>query len=288
MNQGTIRFREGGRAVGWLWQGLFLAVVAVAVARGSAHAGVIISGLNGTGVNYSPTVATQDANWQIVALPASGTAGTLGSAWIFTGGGGSNNVPGGWFGGGGNAGSGGNHWIGVRSNNAAALLPDAFTGSYYSVIFSTTFQASAAGTVPFSFDISVDNRATVFVGGSITGTDTDRPTITGGHQIGSLIWNTNPPNGTPRAFQQLQTAAGTASVVQGANTLYVVVDDYISVPNVDPQTYGSIGLLVTNVVPEPSTFLMALAGIGCGGLEWRMVRRRKPRRSAGDSAVVGG
>lgn len=267
-----------------------LAVATAAVAAGSAHAEPIITGLNGTGVNYSSTVATQDANWSIAALPVSGTAGTLGSAWIFTGGGGSTNVPGGWFGGGGNAGSGGNHWIGVRANNTSSLIGSGTTGDYYSVIFATTFQASSAGTVPFSFDIAVDNRATVFLGGTVTGTNTNQPTITGGQQIGSMIWNVGAtvqnPNTEPRAFSILQTAAGTANVVAGSNTLYVVVDDYISAPG--GTTFGSIGLLVTNPVPEPSTFMMALAGLGFGSLGWRAVRRKKRRRQAGESAVVAG
>lgn len=250
-----------------------------------AHA-VVITGLNGTGLSYSSTTATPDTNWSVVALPASFTSPPQTPsfpAWIFTGGSAPTNVPGGWLGGSTNAGADGSHWIGVRSDNATALLPDALTGDYYSVIFATTFQASEAGTVPFSFDIAVDNRATVFVGGNITGTETDRPTITGGQQIGSLIWNVGAtvenPDTTPRAFELLQTASGTATVAAGTNTLYVVVDDYISVPNVNPQPYGFVGLLVANPVPEPST--MVLAAFGLSAMGWFATRRlRHGRRAA--------
>lgn len=144
------------------------------------------------------------------------------------------------------------------------------------MIYSTTFNASAAGVATLSLDIAVDNRATVFVGGSITGTDTNQPTITGGTQIGDVIWNvnsgTNPTGDTfPRAFSLLQTASGTTFVNLGLNTLYIQVDDVITVPGATD--FGSTGLLVTNVVPEPSTYAMALAGIAIGG--WRLFRRRK-------------
>jgi hypothetical protein len=219
-------------------------------------------------------------------LPSGGGSAPFRS-WIFTGSppaSGNQNVPGGWLGGSTNAGSAGSRWIGVRSNNATALLPDALTNSYYSVIFSTTFQASEAGAVPFSFDIAVDNRATVFLGGSITGTNTDRPTISGGQQIGNMIWNVGAsvppgnPDTLPRAFSLLQTAAGTANVVAGTNTLYVVVDDYISVPNVNPQSYGSIGLLVANPVPEPASAAMASVGMAVGFGGFRMLRRRRKNR----------
>lgn len=273
---GTTSHRRVQRCrAGIMPQVAMMAVAALIGAAAGPAQGAIITGLNGTGLNYSASAATPDASWSIAALPASFTTGTQTPAypaWIFTGGAPPFNIPS-WLGGTSNSGTLGSRWIGVQANTSAALLPNAMTGDYYSVIFKTTFQASAAGVVPFDLRISVDNRATVFLGGTITGTATDRPTITGGQQIGGLIWNTDPPNGTPRAFQQLQSAAGTAGVVEGENTLYVVVDDYISVPNVNPQSYGSIGLLVVPVmpVPEPSTSAMALAAIAVGG--WRMGRR---------------
>lgn len=238
-------------------------------------AAVIITGLHGTGLNYSATTATQDAHWNIAALPASGTGGALGAAWIPTGGGGSTNIPGGWLGGNGNAGANGNRWLSVQANNTSSLIASGVTNDYYSTIFSTTFTASAAGTVWLSFDIAADNRATVFLGGSITGTGTDRPTITGGQQVGNQIWNVGAtvanPDTFPRAFSLQQTAAGFVNVVAGTNTLYVVVDDYISVPGAT--TFGSIGLLLTvNPAAVPGSGLAAIGMLGLAGAGRR--RRR--------------
>lgn len=238
-------------------------------------AAVIITGLHGTGLNYNATTATQDAHWNIAALPASGTGGALGAAWIPTGGGGSTNIPGGWLGGNGNAGANGNRWIGVQANNTSSLIASGVTNDYYSTIFSTTFTASAAGTVWLSFDIAADNRATVFLGGSITGTGTDRPTITGGQQVGNQIWNVGAtvanPDTFPRAFSLQQTAAGFVNVVAGTNTLYVVVDDYISVPGAT--AFGSIGLLLTvNPAAVPGSGLAAIGMLGLAGAGRR--RRR--------------
>lgn len=150
------------------------------------------------------------------------------------------------------------------------------------MIFATDFVASASGVATLSLRLAVDNRATVFVGGTVSGTNTNKPVITGGTQIGDMIWNVNPPDGTPRAFTFLQQATGTTSVTAGTNTLYVVVDDYISVPGAT--TFGSIGLLVTPV-PEPSTYAMALAGVAIGG--WRMMRGRQRRDAAAKAAPRG-
>lgn len=260
---------------------VILAAAIVAAVLASPVNAATITGLNPTGVGYSPTTATQDTNWEIVALPAvRDNGGALGDAWIFTGGGGSFNVPGAWLGGGSNAGSSGARWIGAKSNDTSSLITGTFPqGSYYSVIFETTFNSSAAAaSIPFSFDIAVDNRATVFVGGTIDTTDPQKPTITGGTQIGSPIWNVGAtvlnPDTTPRAFSLLQTASGSAPVVAGTNRVYVVVDDYVSNPAGGP--YANIGLLVANPVPEPSTLMLgatAVAAIGGG------VMRRRMRKS---------
>jgi len=248
-----------------------------------------ITGLNPTGLGYSPTTATQDTNWEIVALPAvRDNGGALGDAWIFTGSGVPTNfnVPGAWLGGGSNAGSSGARWIGAKSNDTSSLITGTFPqGSYYSVIFETTFNSSAtAASIPFSFDIAVDNRATVFVGGTIDTTDPQKPTITGGTQIGSLIWNVGAtvanPDTTPRAFSLLQTASGSAPVVAGINKVYVVVDDYISNPAGGP--YANIGLLVANPVPEPSTVAVMFAA---GGMA-TMLRLRRSRRAVAPTTTL--
>lgn len=269
----------------FLKTGILAAGIVTAVLASPVSAATI-TGLNPTGLGYSPTTATQDTNWEIVALPAvRDNGGALGDAWIFTGSGVPTNfnVPGAWLGGGSNAGSSGARWIGAKSNDTSSLITGTFPqGSYYSVIFETTFNSSAtAASIPFSLDIAVDNRATVFVGGTIDTTDPQKPTITGGTQIGSTIWNVGAtianPDTTPRAFQLLQTASGSAPVVAGTNRVYVVVDDYVSNPAGGP--YANIGLLVANPVPEPSTIAMMIGAAGSIAL-WKMRRSKKGGASA--------
>lgn len=253
-----------------------LVVLAAAAGGGVDSAfGVTITGLNVTGANYSASTATQDLNWRIVALPSSYVTGSAGTgtttppyaAWIFTGGSPSANVPGGWLGGSTNSGTLGAHWIGVRTNNSTALLPNPGTeGTSYSVIYATDFVASAAGSIPLSLGVSVDNRATLFVNGTVSGTNTNNPTISGGTQIGSTIYNDPPtPAGATKAFSILQTAAGLTDVLAGTNTLYVVVEDVANPSGV----YGNTGVLI---VPEPSSISIA-AGLMLGGIV--AVRRRR-------------
>lgn len=236
----------------------------------------------GCGCRYVASPPTPDANWNVVALPQffSGPQSPPYAAWIFTGGSAPSNIPGGWLGGSTNSGTSVNgvqyHWIGLRNNDATSLMLTGTENQYHSTIYATTFQASAAGTVPFSFDVSVDNRARVFINGTITGTNTDQPTIDGtGTQIGGLIWNNPPPppDTGARAFSILQNVSGTASVLAGTDTLYVVVDDYITTGT----TFGFTGLLVAPV-PEPSTYLLAVMGMTIGG--WHTLRRRWRRRPA--------
>jgi len=271
--------RLGRRPVGallcaaraWHFVVTSMLVTVAGLAACPAH-GVTITGLNGTGLNYSNSTATPDANWNVVALPQffSGPQSPPYAAWIFTGGAAPANIPNVWLGGSSNSGTNGYHWIGVRENDATSLTLTGTVGQYYSMIYSTTFQASATGTATLSLDIAVDNRATVFVGGTPT-TGSDQLTITGGQQLGSVIWNkdwwTDPDGNTfPRAFEILQNASGSVNVVAGSNTLYVVVDDIITTGT----TFGFTGLLVAPV-PEPSTFLLAVVGMALGG--WRMLRR---------------
>lgn len=259
------------------WHGRPLTACAVVLLALAApgHA-ITITGLNGTGLAYNATTAMPDTNWDIVALPSFFTTTTAPyDAWIFTGGGGSTNVPNGWLGGGSNAGAEGFHWIGIQQNNTSALKPTGVTNDYYSMIYATTFTASSAGIVGIALDIAADNRATVFVNGTISLTNPDRPTIVGGDQIGDLIWNTGGGDGMPRAFAQLQEASGYANVVAGLNTLYIVVDDYISTPGAT--TFGSTGLLAIpreGPVPEPGSS-MIFTMLAMGGTS--MVNRRRRR-----------
>lgn len=215
---------------------------------------VSITGLNGTGLNYNPSLATTDAFWSVVALPVSfsGSQSTPYPAWIFTGGSPNNNIPPVWLGGSSNSGVNGSHWIGLLENDSTSLVQQGEIGQYYSMIYATKFYASRAGSATLSLYISVDNRATVFVGGTPT-VGSDQPTITGGQQLGSVIWNKdwqNDPNGNtlPRAFQILQGVSGLVNVVEGENTLYIVVDDAL----VAGTTFGQTGLLVS-LSPMPTT-----------------------------------
>ena len=95
-----------------------------------------------------------------------------------------------------------------------------------------------------------------YINGSITGINTELPTITGGTQIGGS-WNN---------FGQLGTFTGQAFLNAGTNTAYMVLNDF----------GGNTGALITQssfasaAVPEPGTWAAAvlLAG-GAAFVRWR-------------------
>lgn len=259
----------------------FVCALSLAGTNQSASAGSFIYDLQGTGLGM-PSNSRQDANWNVVALPQFFQNPTVAyPAWIPTGGSAPANIPNNWLGGSGNAGTQGWKWVGIQENNVSALQPSGVQDQYYSMIYSTTFMASQTGVASISLDIAVDNRASVFVGGNVDFTNGDKPTIQGGQQVGSLIWNLGSngyPTGTDaskRGFNQLQRASGNVNVVAGLNTLYIVVDDYITTGT----TFGFTGLMVVpdpalTAVPEPESFA-AFSLLAAGATTWIVRRRQK-------------
>jgi len=236
------------------------------VALGSlpAAADPVITGLHFTGENVPAGSGGQDANWMVEAWPIDAplTPSTPYNAYVFSGTGpGDENVPPPWFPGAPtghtNPGYAGGRWIGLRDNDATSVLPDGFgpiVGTYQTV-YSTRFMASEAGTAHLWLLAAADNAVTFYVNGSISGANTNYPTISGGSMLGNRI----------QGLASLHAVAGDVPVNAGVNTLYAVVEDRFGQTN----TYAYTGLIV---VPEPSTYAyagIAVLSFGVVGLKRR-------------------
>lgn len=244
-----------------------VAGVASVVALGSlpAAADPVITGLHYTGENIPVGQGGQDDNWMVEAWPVDApiTPSTPYKAYVFSGTGpGDENVPPPWFPGAPtghtNPGYAGGRWIGLRDNNAHSVLPDGFGAivGTYNTVYSTRFTASEAGTAHLWFLAAADNAVTFYVNGSITGANTNYPTIAGGSMLGYRI----------QGLSTLHGVVGDVPVNAGFNTLYAVVEDKFGSTN----TYGYTGLIV---VPEPSTYAyagLALLSFGAVGLKRRV------------------
>lgn len=254
---------------GSLVRGLSLVALLTALVAAPASAAPVVSGLHFTGSNIPAGSGGQDAYWTVAAWPDGWDVGTKPTlaypAWVFSGTpGGAQNVPNPWAPGNASPDRGtnpvqyGGRWIGLQENDATSVVTVTDTPSVYTTIYSTAFLASEAGSVDFSFLATADNSVTLFVNGSIVGTDTNNPTIAGGSEIGTVS-----------GLGSLKWLEGTATVNAGPNILYAVVTD----TNFNG-TYGSTGLIV---VPEPSTYASACLGLATIGL-LRLRRRGVSRR----------
>ena len=207
----------------------------------------------GTGQEASP--GTRDSNWQIIAVPESWTPPEAipYSAFVLT------NTPGVFIGGGspqtGYVFSGvTNYWIAPASTDAS-LIP-----GNYNWIVAQTFNVDQAGYFNFNFQGAGDNELDFYINGSVTNYlgDSNRPTITGGTQIGTRAGG----------FSYLTTFTNATPVYlnAGANTAYMVLWDY----------GGSTGALIgqssfsSAAVPEPGTWAAAALLVGTAGfVRWR-------------------
>lgn len=244
----------------------------LAFAQTFAEATPVLTAINYTGTGYAVGTGGPDSNWKVVALPVNTmvTTSTPYAAWVFSGTGvppSVNNVPPPWYGGAANAGLPGyGRWIGARENDATAVLSDDYGNgkidslTYYTTIYSTTFESTDAGSAFLWFRATADNAVTFFVNGTVTGTTTNQAGITGGSQVAARIQGLN----------TLKTISGTVNVIQGTNTLYAVVEDLF---NPTSQTFGYTGLIV---VPEPST--LSSVGMAGAGLAVAAAGRRLRRR----------
>jgi hypothetical protein len=145
------------------------------------------------------------------------------------------------------------YWIGPNPTADSALpFPQE-----YGYIIGQSFVAEQAGTYNFSFPANGDNLFSFFINGAISTADPNKPTITGGTQIGT----------TSGDFQTIKILTGTAYLNAGVNWAYAVIDE----------RGFSTGVLVAQstftALPEPSTYGMALAGLACGG--YSIFRRHK-------------
>ena len=234
-----------------------LGVFALLFSLQLAHAGLIY----GTGQGGSP--GGRDSTWKIVALPGSFAAPesqtvpynsyiVATAPYVFIGG-----SPAPWFGGGNQTGyefNGiTNYWISPTSTTAS------IAGGSYNWIVAQQFNVEQAGWYDFNFNGAGDNELDFYINGNITNYlgDSQRPTITGGTQIGTRAGN----------FLQIWNFTGRAYMDAGINTAYMVLWDY----------GGDTGALIQQStftsaapVPEPGTWAAAALLIGTAGfVRWR-------------------
>lgn len=201
-----------------LASGAFLTLLAAGHPPLSAQAAPTI--IYGTGQAESGTQAVpgRDAHWQVVAAPTQFTppdgqtypyaayvVQTAEGVWL---GGGGNPQTGITFGTGQDAVT--NYWI-----SPAPTVGSIATGNYNWIV-AQTFNVQQAGTYSFNFAGTGDNAISFFINGSVTGSGTNLPTISGGTQIG----------GQHNNFGTLGTFTGSAVMQAGVNTAYMVLYDF--------------------------------------------------------------
>ncbi len=273
------------------WRSAVAAVVATAAfaAVEPARADVVTVGaIPGSGINAVVSSGTaRDSNWKIVALPYSGTgaytppdgqsvvSGSSYAAYV------PRNVASPWLGSG-TVISGGTsgpqtgyttsgttyHWIAPDPSvwavsTALAPVSTGTQSTWYKWIAAQTFTIPEANNYYFNFPSAVDNRLDYFVNGTIDYTDPRQPTISGGFQITTT-------NTAPGQFLAISnnTNASPIFLAAGEHTAYMVLTDLGNATGVliGPSEFSTIP------IPEPSTWVMGLAGIACAG---RAFRRRK-------------
>lgn len=223
-------------------------LISSAIFTAPSFADVLYGTIYGTGQGSSP--GGRDSYWNIVALPAKWTnapASLPYAAYVPTGVheafiGGNNPQSGVVFG------SVTNYWIAPQSSADSLLEPD-----HYNWIVAQTFVVPTNGLYYFQFSGAGDNELDFYINGSITNYqgDTNRPTITGGTQIGSRAGG----------YSYLTTFNGQVNLTAGTNTAYMVLWDY----------GGSTGALIQQSlfsdapiagVPEPGTWAAAALLVG--------------------------
>lgn len=291
MNQAIVSRRAIGDprrvSLAMQWRSAVAAVAATVAfaAVEPARADVVTVGaIAGSGINAVVSSGTaRDSNWKIVALPYSGTGAytppggqSLGyDAYV------PRNVASPWLGsgtviGGGTSGpqtgyttSGTTyHWIAPDPSvwavsTALAPVSTGTQSTWYKWIAAQTFTIPEDNNYYFNFPSAVDNRLDYFVNGTIDYTDPRQPTISGGFQLTTT-------NTAPGQFLAISnnTNASPIFLAAGEHTAYMVLTDLGNATGVliGPSEFSTIPL------PEPSTWVMGLAGIACAG---RAFRRRK-------------
>jgi autotransporter-associated beta strand protein len=175
-----------------------------------ASAGVIF----GTGVGTNPGSGTaRDANWLLVAVPSSWTppASVPYPAYVVQ------TVPDTFVGGatggvqnGYTADGTTSYWIAPQST------VNALVGGSYNWIVAQEFNVVRDGVYSFSFGGAGDDQISFFINGTVNTSSSVLPTITGGTQIGS----------TYASFSTIGTLSGTANLLAGTHTAYMVLNDF--------------------------------------------------------------
>jgi hypothetical protein len=212
---------------------------AIALAATSAHAQFVSGTIFGTGLGSSP--GGRDSNWSVVAVPSGFTPPssqtTPYDAYVPT------NTVNAFVGGGspqpGLVYLGGtNYWIAPQTTTSSLV------GGLYNWVAQQDFYVPVAGFYRFDFPGAGDNELEFYIDGSLNTTDSKRPTITGGQQIG----------GRAGTFTAITTFTGGAQLSAGNHTASMVLWDY----------GGETGALIGS-----STFAPAVAywapGSGAGG-----------------------
>ena len=204
---------------------------------GTVHAQIT----SGTIVGTLGLPGTRDANWTISAVPATFTPPESQTvpyaAYVPT------NVDGAFLGGGSpqtgySYGDDTIYWIAPQNGTGS------IAGGTYNWIAQQQFTVPQTGFYRFDFPGAGDNELEFYIGGAINSSSPQRPTITGGQQIG----------GRAGSFTSISTFTGGAQLSAGTHTASMVVWDY----------GGSTGAMVGT-----STFAPAVAywapGSGAGG-----------------------
>jgi hypothetical protein len=293
----TLRNQRMSKKIG---TGLFSAATAclALLTCGSAQADSVydassgILRIIGTGESITPGAGVQDSNWQLVAFPTTGSVpnpaittpvdvyipGNTPSAWYPTSNTTNLGIPGVGFDSGSTY-----HWASVNSNNNAKsyFSTGDITGNpSYSYVVSTTFAVTEAGTYTFSYNMSADNRVSVYLGGAPLATTSPYSGSTGtSNPFGYVINGGQLLAATTQGPSNLKSGSGPdISLAAGTYTLnYLVTDFYAS------DSYGRTGLLVSTTyfqrnVPGP----LPLLGAGAFFAHTRRLRRRI---KAGNAAV---
>ena len=112
----------------------------------------------------------------------------------------------------------------------------------------------------------------IYLGQLMAGIDED---LTGNHISQALVWTGTMQDGNPTATTELGSAITVATIgITGATNGDWIHLGGSQIPN-DLVMYGISDVLTVAAVPEPSSMLLTLMGLGAV-FGWRLTRRRKP------------
>ena len=189
--------------------------LAVTANGGLGAPGATTGVIFGTGAGANPATGTaRDANWNMVAVPSTWTppAGVPYPAYVvqsvantYVGGNNGSNVQNGYT-----ADGTTSYWIAPQSTI------NALVGGNYNWIVAQEFNVVRDGVYDFSFGGAGDDQISFFIDGTVNTSNPVLPVITGGTQIGS----------TWASFSTIGTLTGTASLLAGTHTAYMVLNDF--------------------------------------------------------------